>query len=243
VGLLMAEEELQARPPSRRVIEAVSWRLATELIRRHAGDLRLVETHGGGGQYDELRLYPRSGPESATFLVSLNRLGSAHFSRAPAWGTVWIDAVAAEDPRSTVDELERRAGLHSAAGLPAATADVLTFRAIAMILSHTAFEPARWECRSGVLDSSGYGGGPRDELFRAFPTAGTRRQERQRDDLLDEPAHRFWFLLRNSEPQIAFEDTGLAWTLANEQFNLVSRYQATGRLWPVVSAVAGPVLA
>jgi hypothetical protein len=112
-----------------------------------------------------------------------------------------------------------------------------------MILSHTAFERARWECRNGVLDSSGYGGGPRNDLFTAFPMAGSRRQERQVDDLVDDPAYRFWFLLRNSEPQMAFEDTGLAWTLANEQFNLVSQYRSAGRLWPVISAVAGHLLA
>jgi hypothetical protein len=65
---LVAEDDIShlfaalGAEPSAPVREALSWRLMAELARRHPNQLRVIEAHGGGGQYDELRLYPRPTP-------------------------------------------------------------------------------------------------------------------------------------------------------------------------------------
>lgn len=225
-------------PPARRFVEALSWRLATELLRRHAGELRLVEAHGGGGQYDELRVYPRNG--HGPFVVSLNRPGSAHFSRGGPWTGIWADALAAEDPKLIVDELERRAGLVSGAHLPAATPDVLTFRVISVLLSTAAFERGRWEVRSGYADTSD-GSSVRSDLFEPFPSCRGRLSERDPGDLLGEPAYRFWFLVRNGQARLAFEDTGVAWDRQGHEMALFSQYREAGTLGPLVGRLWGSV--
>jgi T3SS (YopN, CesT) and YbjN peptide-binding chaperone 2 len=55
------------------VLEAASWRLASELVRRHPSTLRLIRAHPGGGQSDVLWLLPSSGEVGD---VRLNRAGS-----------------------------------------------------------------------------------------------------------------------------------------------------------------------
>ena len=65
---LVAEDELPhlvwalGAEPRAQFKEVLSWRLTAELVRRHPGQLRVIEAHGGGGQYDELRLYPGPPP-------------------------------------------------------------------------------------------------------------------------------------------------------------------------------------
>jgi len=250
--LLVAEEEVPSllwvlkAEPTARFREAVTWRVMAELARRHPGHVSVREMHGGGGQYDELRLYPRPAPEGCSFFISLNLQGSAHFGRVEQepWRSFWSDYVGAEDPKDIVDELERRSGLMSAGGhvsessLPASTPDVLTIRAIASLLAPTAFERERWSCVSGYLDTSGYGGGLRRELFEAFPLSKARLCEHLDDDMLGEAAYRFWFILRGGEPRLAFEETGLVWDRHDEQLNLVARRKAVGSLARVVPELA-----
>ena len=59
-----------------------------------------------------------------------------------------------------------------------------------------------------------------------------------RDDLLDEPAYRFWFILRGREPRLAFEENGVVWDRHGEQLNLVARRKAAGSLARVVPEFA-----
>jgi len=112
--------------PARRVTEAPSWRPVTEVVRRHAGELRLIGAHGGGGQHDELRVHPRGAGVGAPFFISLNRLGSArrwarhevldeHLARRPPCG--------APEAIAIVDEAEHRGRLKANPALPTATAE------------------------------------------------------------------------------------------------------------------------
>ena len=226
--------------PNRRIREVLSWRLAAEVMGRHPGELRLVEAHGGGGQYDELRIYGRSAEQPATFLISLNRSGGAHFRGADAapWVTFWEDALAAEDPKAIVDEqLEGRAELASDGHLRAATPEVVTVRVIALLLAHTAFERERWEARSGCCDSS-YGTSVRHTYFDPFPLCHQRLEHKEPGDLMGEPGYRFWFLVKNGDPRLAFEENGRAWDRDGEELNVVARYSRAGSLWPVVAGLS-----
>lgn len=113
--------------PILQLLEAASWRLAAELLRRSPARLRLIETHPGGGQYDCLTLLDRAhlGDGEAVGSLYLNRVGRAHvFSRfdgtpldlpandgGPISFEVWPALMAAEDPRDVVRDVAARAGL------------------------------------------------------------------------------------------------------------------------------------
>ncbi|WP_375502610.1 hypothetical protein [uncultured Jatrophihabitans sp.] len=105
------------------VIEAVSWRLASELHRRHPSTTGLLRWHPGGGQSDCLSLRSTSGEEGD---IRLNRNGTiqvtARFDgRAPTRPpTTWDDYLRA-DPRQFLHGLESDAGLPAPSTLPAST--------------------------------------------------------------------------------------------------------------------------
>ncbi|HTW09208.1 MAG TPA: hypothetical protein VME46_17005 [Acidimicrobiales bacterium] len=222
--------------PSRRVKELLSWRLVSEVLGHQGGRWRVIEAHNGGGMYDELELVPRYVDHSG-FVISFNRAGSAHFpDPRKRWGSIWVDALAAEDLHPIVAELERRAEIASNGSLPT-TADLVTVRVISELLWLSALEPERFECRNGYAYGSN-GGAVRREWFAAFPGCLQRLAQREPDDYRGEPAFRFWFVLRDDEPVLAFEDLGRAWSLDGKTINLfrsfrrnVSVRPAVARLW------------
>lgn len=57
----------------RSVLEAVSWRLASELVRRHPDTTRLIRGHPGGGQSDCLWILPTASEHGD---IRLNRHGT-----------------------------------------------------------------------------------------------------------------------------------------------------------------------
>ncbi|MFN7149627.1 MAG: hypothetical protein ACK4V6_09100 [Microthrixaceae bacterium] len=58
----------------RSVLEAASWRLGSEVVRRHPTRTRLFHGHPGGGQYDVLWVRSPSGSEGVD--VPMNRNGT-----------------------------------------------------------------------------------------------------------------------------------------------------------------------
>jgi hypothetical protein len=84
----------------------------------------------------------------------------------------------------------------------------------------------------------------RREFFEPFPELQERLGVGTSDDFLEEPAYRFWFLLREDEPLLGFEAaTGLAVSLGGKPYNLMDAYRASNRhLWTVVCRVAGDLL-
>lgn len=234
--------------PSRQLLEAVSWRVAAELIRRHPSRLRAIETHPGGGQYDCLTVVDRRGWELGH--IDLNRIGTAHirrrFDRPDAdgyhryhgfWG-----AYLASHPHKVLGALERHAGLPDVPKLPSSTPTSLSFRVAAACVAPVALGVRRWEWRNGFLDTSGWTSEPREALFAAFPDADARRVVRLREDPLP-PECRFWFLLRDEEPILALETTGRLWRHTGETLDLMSAYRHAGRrLAPIVNDLIGPEL-
>jgi hypothetical protein len=97
----------------------------------------------------------------------------------------------------------------------------------------------------GYADTSGHlGGGVRRELFDPFPMLKERLGVRTSDDFLEEPAYRFWFLVRGDEPLLGFEaGTGSAVSLDGAYCDLMDLYRTSNRrLWPVIWKVAGQLL-
>lgn len=143
----------------RSVVEAASWRLASELVRRHPTVLRLVRGHPGGGQSDCLWLLPLFGDQGD---VRLNRVGTIQVLErfdgrtADGWQpTEWSEYLFAE-PRGFLYRLEREAGLPTPSQAPSSTPRTLTYRVLAAITA-TAFKSVHpIEIQQGYIDSSGF---------------------------------------------------------------------------------------
>src|SRR3954451_21205428 len=99
------------------VLEAASWRLASELYRRHPTALTLLRAHPGGGQSDCLWLLPALPKGEHAGDVRLNRAGSIQVLERfdgrsnvenAAW--TWDDYLRAE-PRQFLASVELAAGL------------------------------------------------------------------------------------------------------------------------------------
>lgn len=236
---------MDAFQPSRQLLEAVSWRVVAEVARRYP-TIRVIETHPGGGQYDCLQLLLDPASDQDRPGIVFNRHGSLHILAETTdsdarWETFWSDYLAAEDPRTVVNELCNRARLPRVRRLPRSTASVIVYRFIAAYLASTVLSRVRWECRNGFFDSSGEDCTVREDWFASYPKASARLREERTDDILGQPAYRFWFL-GDGEPRLCLETSGLAWDAEGNEFDLPSLYRVRHRIWPVVSFVARDLL-
>ncbi len=230
---------------NRQLIEAASWRIVSEFLRRHPKRFRLIETHPGGGQYDCLSLYTL---DNLRHVASFNRAGRLHVFWRPCGDgrevepfDVWEAMAEAWDPKSLLDQVCERIGVPVPAKLPSSTPEVVVYRVIAAFLTHSVFGVTEWECRNGFLDSSGMEGGVWKD-FQYFPGAQARLAVRLGDDILKQPAYRFWFLRKGNEPMACLEKTGTAWTRDGRTFDLPALYKQHKRIWPVVFEVLGDQL-
>lgn len=217
----------------RSVLEAASWRLASELVRRHPDTARLIRAHPGGGQSDCLWLLPTAGK---TGDVRLNRNGTIQvlerFDGGPPgeWRPTEWDEYLRADPRGFLHRLEVAAGLPSPQQVPPATPTTLTYRVLAAVASTAIKSVHLVEIQPGFIDTSGYGGGPNDALalFSAIPAELLRARD---DDFFGESGYRFWVVLRDEVPVLAVEQLeGLAWTPHHDvSFPLMGLYEGARR--------------
>ncbi len=213
----------------RSVLEAVSWRLASELLRRHPTTTRLIRGHPGGGLSDCLWILPTAG---GTGDVRLNRNGTIQvlerFDRRPAdaWEPTEWDEYLRADPRSFLHRLESAAGLPQPHQVPSATPTTLIYRVLAAIASTAVKSVHPIEIQPGYIDTGGYGTGPNEALdsFSAIPPELRRPRH---DDLYGQAGYRFWMVVRDDVPILAFEQhDGLAWTQHHdESFSVMSLYE------------------
>jgi len=196
------------------LLEAASWRLASELVRRHPSTIRLIRAHPAGGLYDLLWLKPCvSGSRGS---ISLNRNGTIQvpdrFDGRPSdWGLTEWDEYFRADPREFLIRLEAAAGLPAPGQLPAATPMTLTLRVLAAIAATGVKSVHPIEIVPGMIDTSGYGGGPNEEAFESF--SSIPRELREPSGPYLDGDYRFWFVYRNDVPVLAFEQSkALAWT-------------------------------
>lgn len=225
----------------RTVLEAASWRLGSELARRHPRRLRLIRTHPGGGLYDCLTLVDRDGGPGE---LALNRNGRIHVSRfePPHDSEVepleWVEYLVG-DPLNLLGRIERLAGLDAPASAPPSNATTLTLRVLAAIAA-TAFKTVHpIDIQPGWIDSLGISSpNAALERFTAIPEA---RRRVQPDDILGVAGYRFWTVVRDDEPILAFDQAlGCAWTRhSEEQIDITGLYAAVGR---DVASVAGELL-
>jgi hypothetical protein len=221
------------------VLEAASWRLASELVRRHPNTSRVLRTHPGGGQYDCLTI---TTPTAHGGTIQLNRHGTIQvherFDGKPVenWEPVEWDDYLRADPREFLDRLERESGLTRPAQVPASVPMTLTYRVLAALAATAVKSAHRNEIQPGYIDTSGYGGGPNDALD-SFPSIPDDLRRTREDDLFGQAGYRFWIVMRNDVPILAFEqDMGMAWTPHHsEGLNLMKSYLHSRRNLLVVA--------
>lgn len=230
----------------KRLIAAQSWYVGSELVRRHP-ELRITETHPGGGKYDCLSLYQPDGYG----VVHLNRAGRMHVSnpRTPdfrpiSWtATLPVTAngdLFGPDAHHVVKTLELAAGLPAPHSTPPLLPAVLTYRVIADVLGGLINAKDTWDARNERLHSSdtvtdrGY--------LRRFPAAVDAARERRDSDFLGVPTYRFWALLRGDEPVAILDSDGIAY-LSTGTHRLPVIYWETGfQLTATINQVLGDVL-
>jgi hypothetical protein len=214
------------------VIEAASWRLASELVRRHPQRLRLIRGHPKGGQSDVLWLTALDG---APGQIALNRIGAIHvpdrFDGRPSdWQSVGWEEQLFADPREFLHRIEAAAGLPAPPKVPAATPRTLSLRVLASIAA-TAFKtPQPIDIEMGYIDTAGYGGG-RNRKLELFPGIDERLLAPRDDDFYGQPGYRFWVVNRAEEPVLCFEhETGSVWTRHTEHtYDLMALYVESRR--------------
>lgn len=227
------------------LLEIAAWRLATELMRRHGRRFHFALTHPGGGQYHCLTLIDKKNGRTGY----LNRGGSfTVFERNSGDGgsipgdRIWPALTDGRDPKELVDEMEALLRVKAPEPLPSTTPEVLVYRVVSAFLTHAAFGRVFWQCLNGFIDTSGYGGGINETYFDAFPSAKERLHKRSQDDFFGQASYRFWFLVKDNEPALCFENTGHVHTKKGEVVELMPLYMKERRVWPVVHEVAGHLL-
>ena len=199
----------------RTVLEAVSWRLAATLVSRHPAALRVLRTHPSGGQADCLTLVGLG--ESRPPIFQLNRVGEIqacghldgqYIEDLVRWP--WRDYLA-QDSERFILELETSSGL-VASEHAAPTDAALTYRVLAALAATQFKADRRLTVEPGYIDTSGYGAGPNEKAFAAFPWIEASLLRPRDTDPFGEARYRFWFLSRSGIPLLAFEqESGQVW--------------------------------
>jgi len=218
----------------RSVLEAASWRLGSELRRRHPNTTRLIHGRPGGGQSDCLWILPAVGDQGD---VRLNRNGTiqvlSRFDGDPdtGWDPVSWDEYLRADPREFLYRLEAAAGLSAPDHVPPATPTTLTYRVLAALTSTAVKSVRPINIEPGYFDTSGYGGGPNNLAFAAFPVIPENVKKPEAGDVFSEPGYRFWFVSRKDEFVLALEQrAGLVWTRDHSKaIDLMALYRESGR--------------
>lgn len=143
---------------------AASWRVLTELWRRHCGghDLRLLHTHPGASERGQLCMLvdPRAGQVMDCTRLVLNLGGPTGTYEVHAEGRrvaegQYLWPTLTDDPAQVVDSLERQLGLRAPAALPASTPSVLVMRLVAELLTTTCLDRDGLAVETAWMDWSG----------------------------------------------------------------------------------------
>lgn len=214
----------------RTAIDALSWRLGSELVRRHPHNLGLDRGHPGDGLYDCLMIQSRINPVR----IMLNRVGTIQVHGTVGSKSDWLPASWEQylraDPKAFLLDLERSAGLRAPSSIPATTVPVLIYRLFATLSALRSKTISPYTFEQGYIDSSGYDAGP-NSAIDAFPAAAARLREERSKRPDEEPGFKYWMVFEEGEPRLAFErEAGSVWTATTSQpASLMVLYDKWGR--------------
>ena len=197
----MPNNEVSSFHPSRIIRECLSWKLATEFMRRHPEYGTLIEAHPGGGQYDCLAFY-----SEGKMSLAINRVGSITLLEDTSMAQidftqVWQRGLEEDGIKRILDEMSELVRIPIPKPLPSTTREALTCRIITVIMCAMIFDKRVWQCLNGQEDTSGYGDqGKRDKWFDQFPAAGEQRRKFETENSMELPRYHFWFIHRDQKP-------------------------------------------
>lgn len=216
--------------------DALTWRIASELVRRHPEDLWVVRTFTLDGFYDCLSIRRLPDPLTSPASIAINRrgthvkvgwLGKSTSGRDDDVSLSWGNAYAGLDPRPWLRQLEASAGLDAPkSGLPPSTPSSLAIRWIAAFLALQAGSRPRWTAWN---DWSEVDSGVQPADFDKVPAAG----EWLRRNGGGKAAARVVFVGNDlgpeREPRFALSTEGDLWRVGAAPIKLTGVYESTGR--------------
>ncbi len=221
-----------------RLIEAASWRLGSELVRRHPNFYHVFIGAPGGGQSDVLWFSEKRKTERSK-KIFLNRKGSilVYDENNPelpeCYRAFWKDYLLGDSVKF-LDQLEKKAGLPKVSKIPSTTPLTLTYRFLVQFLHYNL---GCYKVVNGVFDTAGYGGG----IVKALSAVNfdPKLLDRQADDLLGIAEYRFWIVynievIKGSQslnPVFAIEETStqLKFFRKELEVNLYDVFTSQGR--------------
>jgi hypothetical protein len=229
--------------PADRFIEAQTWWIASELIRRHP-QLRLAET-----THDEVgtSLVAYDPEWVIETQVIFNRVAGIHMPGSPDFEIRWSEVFAAPSAHTVLLRIEAGLGMHLE-GLPPATTEVtIVYRVIARVLASLVDDRHSWMIRDerpddpSVLEDINWAGDTssfaslEDLIARWFEDSAAGRLDNQ-------GLTHLWVLLRDLEPVAAFDLYGVVHTQYGRESLLEYYKQADGNLTMTIAETFGIAL-
>lgn len=208
------------KPLKYRYVNALSWRVASELSRRDPGLYIGLTGHDGSAAHaDALMMTNASGPD-----YQARRQGSGFTAGSGGdFQISWDQAFLMPSARAIAIELEESQGIHRPEKSPVTTPRALGYRLMASMMELTLGDRMEWSANE-------HSGGPLDP-----ESSATRKRLLPWEDTR-------WTLLRNGELVAELDNFGWLETV-DRRIDLHSKYrQLKGRLYPLVVDVFGPLL-
>jgi len=190
--------------------ELLSWMIVANVLLRTDEDLRVIETHPGGGLYDCLTIIDEHG----TMPVTMNRAGQGVEIAGRSISNFWTKS-AKQGPHRIAERIVKLCGFRQPANhVPSLTA--LSVLNVANWLNHY-----RTDTRSAVnafYDSSGAYCGPNSEIVAAFDIP-TPWLEQEPPSSMSDPLAWLFALVSDGSPKVlvntrtgaAIATTGAQW--------------------------------
>jgi hypothetical protein len=192
------------------VTAAVAWGIIAEVSRHHGrgSNLRIVEMHPGGGQYDLLSIFHVHGEPGSAYDQGSTEVGSFNLGSGTMkgpdgsierleWLQLWLSN---PDPKSVVHAALRLLQIQPRMSLPPTTRRIFGCRMMAALLGANLLQRGYLHARMGFEDTSGYGGGIADEL-RPFTSIFPGRDDASNSEI--RAAADCWLLLSGASETIA----------------------------------------
>lgn len=222
----------------RRIIEAISWKLASEFHRRHPDRMSIIETHPGGGQYDCLSFFCEK-----EVIAHLNRVGSFTPNASEhviSWENLWPRCMSNEGLREVLDEMSEACRLEIPKKLPPTQPASLSYRVMAQISAALCLDLSEWEWRAGDEDTSGWPApDSRDHWFGLLSMEEELRCAKAMEQNGSLGRLGYWFLLQDDEPRCCISDDARYWSNSSPSVDLMANYKKNRSVY----GLAGTVLA
>ena len=228
--------------------DVLTWRLASELVRRHPEELWVIRTFSFDGFYDCLLVRRLPDPLASPATIAINRHGThvkvGWFGQpelAPDDEPLlsWGDAYAHPDPRDWLKRLEETAGLPATRStLPPSTPSSLVVRWIAMFLAMQVGSRPRWTAWNDWSEVD-FGSKPAD--FDKIPDTARWLHSQGGGGAAARVLFVGTYEDQKREPRFALSTEGHLWQPNIESVELPRAYAANGRrlATTVVETAAG----